>query len=675
MQIGTKLIAPNGYLDLPTDREFYFLLNCTAARRALLAIFERGKKEWDAHLVVLKQQHFERGILSGELRAATPQPSMPPHLEGLEGIDLWDVDTRRVGSKKSNIFRAQERLLAIVDYVDAWPAIVQADAPEFALNQMARERGQTPRRVRHWLLTYLCFGRSELSLYPAFGRIGHYDRASTPGSKPYGRLTRNPDLAPPRRLTQRDIDLIGKSYANLARNGQSLSKIYAEAMVKHFHATTEVLADGNRRLIAADGTPVPTLGAYRYHVNKLFGASQIRTAKYGKNRARRQRQNHGSFRETTTDHMQIVECDGFYSLEKPCSYVTGKELDRLCVVRGVCVATSQLVGIGFSLGGEHSDAYRMMLFSMAIDKRVFCSLFGIEIEEGEWVGHGLPLQIVNDRGPGSTLHHRREMLGPNRKTGYLPLCEITPTGSGQSKALIESKHPKDLRMEEPNVYVKSEKTVTELVFSEIQRCLTQNESQLQDTGYNATFARRNVRPTPAALAADLVKVGRTAAQPVPFAEAVRQFLPSDAISLTRSGAKFRSITYRSHQLAEAVSTYPDKRVRKLKAYYLPLCLRHIWVELDGRLLQLDNESIFNGGPEDSNLSEKEAIELEERRGRNRQRQDLNRSAVIAQGMKNEQDRFGRPYQAPRLTTRRSEQTPKASPAERSQHRNLYRGER
>jgi len=108
---------------------------------------------------------------------------------------------------------------------------------------------------------------------------------------------------------------------------------------------------------------------------------------------------------------------------------------------------------------------------------------------------------------------------------------------------------------------------------------------------------------------------------------------------------------------------------------MPLCLRHIWVELDGHLLQLDNESIFNGGPEDSNLSEKEAIELEERRGRNRQRQDLNRSAVIAQGMKNEQDRFGRPYQAPRLTTRRSEQTPKASPAERLQHRNLYNGDR
>lgn len=85
MQVGTKLIAPNGYLDLPTDREFYFLLNSTAARRALLAIFERGKKEWDAHLVVLEQQDFERGILSGELRATASQPSMPPHLEGLEG--------------------------------------------------------------------------------------------------------------------------------------------------------------------------------------------------------------------------------------------------------------------------------------------------------------------------------------------------------------------------------------------------------------------------------------------------------------------------------------------------------------------------------------------------------------------------------------------------------------
>lgn len=672
MQIGTKLIAPEGYLNLSADGDFYFLANSTRHHRALLVTIERGIREWDAHLVLLTQRDFERGIHSGKIVEAQHQPSVPPHLEGLEGIDLWSVETKRITAKKSNIERAQERVLAIADYVSAWPEITVAANPERFLNKMVMARGQTPRRIRFWLLCYLCFGRSELALYPAFSRIGHYDRAANAVGSAYGKPNGEADLVVTKRLSKEDIALIEKSFVNLARKSMPLTKIYALAMIRFFHALTEIAPDGNRRYISPTGRALPTINQYRYRVKLLFTPYEIREALYGKNLARRKSASKGSFREALTDFVEVVECDGYFPHEKPCSYVTGHELDAICVVRAICATTSQIVGIGFSLKGELSLAYWMMLFSMAIDKKAFCALFGVNIEDSQWVGHGLPLRVVNDRGPGSTLHNQIETLGTKRRIHTLPIREMTPSGSGQSKALIEGRHPKVLRLEEPNVFVKSEKTPWELVTSEIYRCIYQNESHLLEDGYTATMGKNNVRQTPNAVAAHLIKVGRTHAQPMAFDDAVRQFLPQVTVTSTRDGALFRSITFKSEALTKAA---PSKRVRKIKAYYIPLCLRHIWAEIGGQLFQLDNESIYNGGSEDVNLSDTEAIELERKKRKNRRRQKVNRLASDSQRMLNEQKSFGRPYKEPEVTTRKSAKAPKATASDREAHNATLQGAR
>lgn len=672
MQIGTKLIAPEGYLNLSADGHFFFLVNSTRNHQALLARIERGTREWDAHLVALTQREFERGVLSGQIVEAQDQPSVPPHLEGLEGVDFRTIETQRAHAKKSNLERAQERFLAIAEYVNAWPEIVAAEKPESFLNKMVIARGQTPRRIRFWLLSYLCFGRSELALYPAFARIGHYDRTSDLVGSAYGRPVCEPDLLVTQRLSKEDIALIEKSFVALARKSMPLTKIYAQAMIRFFHALTELAPDGNRRYISPTGSVLPTINQYRYRVRQLFSAHDIRVALYDKNLARRKSRNKGSFRETNTNFMEVVECDGFFPREKPCSSVSQKELDAICVVRGICATTSQIVGIGFSLNGEHSDAYWMMLFSMAIDKKTFCALFGIDIDESEWVGKGLPLRVINDRGPGSTLYNRIDSLGPKRRTHTLPIREMTPSGSGQSKATIEGNHPKVLRLEQPNVYVKSEKTVWQLAASEIYQCLYQNESHLLEDGYTATLARNNVRPTPNAVAAFLIKVGRTDAQQMAFDAAVREFLPRTTVTLTRDGAEYQSILYKSEALIEAASS---NRTRKLNAYYIPVCLRHIWVELGGQLLQLDNESIYNGGTEDAHLSDTEALELKHVKRRNRRKQEKSRNALRSQRMLNEEKSFGRPYKEPEVVTRQSQRTPKATAHEREAHRAVFQGTR
>jgi len=537
---------------------------------------------------------------------------------------------------------------------------------------MVIERGQTPRRIRFWLLTYLCFGRSELALYPSFARIGHYDRTINTVGPAYGRNNSESDLVVTKRLSQADIDLIEKSFLHLAGKSLHLTKLYPEAMIKFFHATTELVSDGNRRYMTADGVVLPTVNQYCYRVRQSFKPREISEALYDKNRSRRESRSKGSFRETLTNFMEVVECDGFYPLEKPCSCVTKKELDAICVVRAICATTSQIVGIGFSLKGEHSDAYSMMLFSMAVGKRAFCALFGIDIEDSEWVGNGMPLRIINDRGPGSTLYTRIKSLGPKRRAHTLPIREMTPSGSGQSKALIEGRHPKELRLEEPRAYVKSEKTVWELVTSEIYRCISQNESHFLQEGYTATLASNHVRQTPNAVAAYLIKVGRTDAQQIAFDDAVRQFLPQTTVRLTREGARFRSIVFRSEALTEAASS---KRVRMLKAYYIPLSLRHVWVEIGGQLLQLDNEYLYNGGSEDVHLSESEALELEQVKKKNKRRQNANRIAADCQRMLNEEKSFGRPYKHPEVITQPSKRTPKATAHERAAHYATYQGAR
>ncbi|GAO91529.1 hypothetical protein PSA5_02450 [Pseudomonas syringae pv. actinidiae] len=95
-----------------------------------------------------------------------------------------------------------------------------------------------------------------------------------------------------------------------------------------------------------------------------------------------------------------------------------------------------VVALGFARGHETMEAYRMALFCMAIGKEKFAELFGGTLKAGDWSSVGLSKAFVFDRGPAAAMNCEDAI-------DWLSRLELTPTHSGQSKASVESSHPRE----------------------------------------------------------------------------------------------------------------------------------------------------------------------------------------------------------------------------------------
>src|SRR3546814_14747574 len=62
MQIGTALIAPEGFKQLEPGLTYYFLYSSRLTRTVLLLLFAREKSRLLAHLYSLQRDAFERAL-------------------------------------------------------------------------------------------------------------------------------------------------------------------------------------------------------------------------------------------------------------------------------------------------------------------------------------------------------------------------------------------------------------------------------------------------------------------------------------------------------------------------------------------------------------------------------------------------------------------------------------
>lgn len=250
-----------------------------------------------------------------------------------------------------------------------------------------------------------------------------------------------------------------------------MTYIYREAMRRDFGC--EVLKNGKQKLLMhPKGEAFPSYGQYSYWVVKAFGLRQVQTTLYGQARMRSKKlPSAGRFTEELANLMERFEVDGYRVKERPKSVLNGAPMPALIVVRGICCTSGAIVGIGFSLGGEKTEAYRMMLFSAAISKSKFCWLFGLpNISNDDWPAMGLPGFYVSDRGPGAS-----DKLVEDLAYAF-PIKQIPQSWAGQSKALVESSQPREMHTEgEPN-YLLSELDVIQMARREIMRAVSDNHT-------------------------------------------------------------------------------------------------------------------------------------------------------------------------------------------------------
>ena len=626
ISIGTQLVATEGYKSLESGVTYYFLRSSPVTGRVLLLqLLERparpakskarakakakaGSKEnpnSDSEgkstkkrnvtleplplLTALTREEFESGIGRSITRCKL-QRKMPPWLDGLKGRNLSDFDKARKDPKRRHRERIDEKFAVIEPLVNSFEAVLDAPNPALVINQHAR--GTTKKlnetRVRLWFFCYLVFGFNKNALYYRTPKIGKWNRLTSKSTTKRGRpANQGKDHG-----YNVDADMDARTircYQKYAKRGRGMREVYIESMKSpEFGCRVRKIKVGNRirtRIYHPEGKPFPSLKTFAFRVCRHFGRRQVQQTLHGKTRARsRLKPEVGSFAENTWNLMQRTETDATGIAELPKGYVDGSTLPPLYEYVQRDTASGAKTGIGFTPNSESSAGYRMTNFCAAIDKPRFCRLFGIIITADDWGTIGLSPADITDRGAGSTdgAFSRDQSLRPI-------IREMAPSNSGQGKAIVESSHPKTRSDDEAPSFVQSDLRTVELVGKRIRAVIEFNKTCDVSHLIAPELANDVSSETPNGLWSCLAARGRNDAVEVAFEDAVRNFLDKRPAKLSRKGVTFAGRLYRSSalELSAACESITGSKTLDIEVYVLEACIRHIWFDWNGVLIELD----------------------------------------------------------------------------------------
>jgi hypothetical protein len=537
-------------------------------------------------LLKMPEEEFERGVETGHITPCEKQSALPPWLSDFEKEDLSKIDLRRPHAVIKHASRVEDRLLALGPALTSLEAILSAPSPDKRLNAIARScyPKQHESRYRLWFYSYISFGHNIWALLPPFHNAGHHDRFLYPDSK-----------------QGRDNNAFGKHYGYGCRKdvvekclkgwkkhsglGKSMRKIYELTMISEFKCITTATRFGTKDFAQPEGEAIPTYWQLRYRVIQKFGLEIVQITLYGEIRHRKRcAASKGPFSEAVANLVERVEADGYNTEQLPKGFVEGTTLPALSVVIGRDLLSGLKLGIGFSFGGERTTAYRAMLFSMAVPKVFFCSLFSIPIKPNDWPSVGLPGFLTLDRGPGASQRLTENM------SKRLSIREIAPSWWAQSKATVESSHPKTTKIEGAPKYFQSDMTPVELAKQEISRVLNFNDSADMSDRFQPQADLALILPSPIGLWNYYDRKGRNDAIPISIEDAVRAFLTPIEFTVTEKGVWLHEQCYRSKALVatgllDKIKRSPNTTV-KLSGYLLEMCTRFLWIEVEQQLIMI-----------------------------------------------------------------------------------------
>lgn len=583
MMTGSRIIAPDGFLSLSKGIVYYFLLSDALNNRVRLVCFSVSEKLQRSQLVTLSRFEFEQALEDGLLVEDGGPDKYPPWLESIKGVSIEYLESRRKSNVKTYDQMVNHRYFFIAELVLRSQEILSSARPDAAIGAHARSQkpAQHPTRVRFWFYTYVVFGRNIWALLPPFHAVGNWDREASSRKNKLGR----PSPKGKKWGYHADAQMRKLMYDGFIAHkkiDKTKKEIYGDVMVRSFGCTSIRIKDKEYEYIHKEGKPFPTERQFWYSIKQQTSPDELSIALRGVNGKRSISGSQGSFDELLVNLNQVVEFDGYYIDEKPSGVLEGTAQEGYCVVRARCVLSGLIVGIGFAYGRETMEAYRMALFCMATDKVKFCQLFGIIIAPGEWACEGLPGDIVFDRGPGATYDCLPQI-------NWLGTLELTPTYSGQSKATIESSHPRKKKSKEQPGYKHSDKNFIDLARREIWRVLMDNAKSDASSRLSDDMLMAGVKPTPNGVWDYWDARGRNSSISMQFETSVRSFLTPCSVTITGDAVYLHKRKYRS---ADLIATGVFDRVArngviKATAYVLTMCVRHIWIEVNGVLYELD----------------------------------------------------------------------------------------
>lgn len=581
MMLGAKVCAPDGFLCLEKGQIYHFLCSDATKNRVRFVLFFDNGSKIGSNLITITRIEFEEALEEG-LIVEAGNGTCPPWLEAIHGYSIAHLESLRKSPKNSYSQKVDQRWMAISDLVNRYAEIIGSDKPDAIINSHAKEYKpqQNAARLRLWFYSYIVFGFDKWSLMPPLHRIGGWNRETGRSLKKLGR----PSPKGRRAGYPCDAEMKAKILSGFVRFKsayETQERLYADVLTKEFGCTV-VSIGGATSFSHPDGAPFPSFPQFRYWVRKLVNPKRLEQDLRGKNMARTRSGSLGSFSDNLQNVYQRVEFDGYYISEKLSGLTESSPVDSFCVVRAVCGLSGAVLGIGFSEGRENMEAYKMALFSMAIDKVKFGELFGMDIKPGEWPSQGLSGGIVFDRGPGATYDSEPEI-------NWLGSLELTPVFSGQSKATVESSHPRDKISADQPTYVHSKLNFVQMARREIIQVLSDNHTSDASKRMDEDMMMAGFKPTPHNIWLHFDGRGRNSAIGMTFDNAVRSFLSKHTVTIQKDAVYFYGRKYRSKAL---VDTHIFDRVARngvvrVSAYALTMCVRHIWIELNGLIFELD----------------------------------------------------------------------------------------
>lgn len=647
MHIGVQLEALDGFDTLQKGVVYHFLYNDWQRERVVLVSFHPipSKKTkapaltsedsddvqadamlppgslrgFQSILTYINRSRFEQGRVDRNITICSPQKELPPWLQGTTIEDLSRYEETFSKRKKSHLDRIDRQLTHILSLSKNVGTVLSAANPDSLINAHARHCKpiQNQRRFRTAFYAYVCFGNCRWVLHYAVQRIGRWDRMSF--QKKFGRPSQR--KGGKHGYGTNDADMIEKivsSYAKYRGPGVHLNKIYRRAMASEFHCDVQSDEHGNKRFVHPTGEPFPSFDQFRYRVLKAFPLLERQIDKYGAHRVRDKiAHSKGRYSESVGYLMEITEQDAYCCNEVAKGYLPGTHLPALYVAILRCTASGMKVGIGFSIGSELAQAYRMALFCAAIDKVHFCRLFGYDIKPEDWPSIGLPAHQINDRGPGST-----SKALPSTDAYRATIMEITPSYSGQSKANIEASHPKSTKTQGGKNYAETSKSIPQLAVQEIARAIMFNDTCDISTRLNNDALTQGCLPTPNGLWRYLDVRGRTMARLISFEQAVRTFLTPIELTVQDDAVCYQGVRFNAPELKDSDLLQKAHKYGRypIRGFMLDVCVRYLWIDLGSRLQEVAADLVLRDGETQLYISISELSQIDQIR--HERRKDL-----------------------------------------------------
>lgn len=579
--VGQPLVCPRGFRGLQSGRVYHYLGRSDNQQTVVLCFFSESPVR--VYIERMAADQFEAGVLEGLIapkKTASPYPPwIAPHVDQASNDQTNASSLARI--LDNNLSTVRKRLDHIRPLVDMYREVLSADDPCRIVNSHARacKPKQHSSRVRLWFFSYICFGMSDHALLPDTWKNGRWNRDEQASTKKLGRKNKATGEFSGHRGTPELTELCITGY-NKYKNQPTFYKTWLATVINTFGCHFRIV-DGKREIYHPENKPFPSYHQFMRRVYKKYGRKRVRTARYGA--ARQRRKEHastGKFTASVSSLMERIEADGYY-VSSTLKGLNGEPAPPMCVVRIIDVTSGLRVGIGCSLNGEKAEAYKMALFCMGIPKQVFCSYFGISISPKDWPSVGYPLSYVLDRGPG-TKASLWELLSK-----MVPHIEMTPAGSGQSKASVESTNPRKTRKEGRVKHRISNLNYFDYFKNEILQTIAENKTSDISGRQTLESIKDHVKPRPIHLWNYLDRRLRNDAVVYDFQTVAESFLEKQQYKVSRSGVHLDILRFTSDALRETnlCSRITGEAALTVDGFILPMTIRQIWIKFDGRLIE------------------------------------------------------------------------------------------